>query len=457
MAADTQVVHEIIIDTDQAEKATKKLGASFKTFAKIGAAAVVGVGAGLLKLGSDFAKTTDRIDKLSKQLGFSTQAFQEWDFITSQSGTSMEELRAGMKTLTNQTDDLAKGGKIATESFGALGIGMEDLEGLTPEEIFEKTIKALQGVEDETKRAALANDLLGRSGQSLAPLLAAGTTAIDDMKQQASELGLVIEEETIQQGVELTDKFDQVKRAFKAATTSASSDLIPALIGLADLLIEDVLPAVTNFVKFLVDIPGFIKENKTQLQLLGVVIGTLTTLVLAYNIQQAIAASGLGLWATLAGIATTVTTGLAAAFAFLTSPISLIIIGIGLVVAGFILLIKFKDPIINFFKKIGEGIQKFFINTINFAIKGLNALIRLINKIPGINIGEVGQIGGTITGGQIDTSVIAPDRSFSSPGEQTRNSISSRSVNVERIEINAADMDEDKLVDRINMRLGEQF
>ena len=163
MAADTQVRHEIIIDVDsdkakketggvtkkvdelgkEVEKTTKKtksLGKSFKTFAKIGAAAVIGVGAGLLKLGSDFAKTTDRIDKLSKQLGFSTEAFQEWDFITSQSGTSMESLTAGMKTLTNQADDLSKGGKIATESFGALGISMEDLEGLTQEEIFEKTI-----------------------------------------------------------------------------------------------------------------------------------------------------------------------------------------------------------------------------------------------------------------------------------------------------------------------------
>ena len=120
---------------------------------------------------------------------------------------------AGMKTLTNQLDELGKGGKVATDAFGELGLSYDDLAGKSQEEVFEITIQALQGMEDETKRAAIANDLLGRSGQELAPLLNAGADSVDELKKQAHELGLVLEDDAIDAGVKFTDTMDNLKRA----------------------------------------------------------------------------------------------------------------------------------------------------------------------------------------------------------------------------------------------------
>ncbi len=236
---------------DKAGALANKLGEGIKAAAKWGAAIGAGAavaGAAMLGMASKSAEATDRIDKMSQKLGFSREAFQEWDFILSQNGASIDSLGAGMKTLTNQVDELGKGGTVASDAFGELGMSYEDLEGLSQEEIFEKTVTALQGVEDKTKRAALANDLLGKSGQELAPLLNAGAGSVEDLKNKANELGIVLSDEAIDSGVKFTDTMDQLKRSFGAVATNIGTALIPIFQELAQWAIEH-MPEIQGFFK----------------------------------------------------------------------------------------------------------------------------------------------------------------------------------------------------------------
>ncbi len=111
------------------------------------------------------------------------------------------------------------------------------------------------------------------------------------------------------------------------------------------------------------------KENEDIMILMGIAIGTVTALVIAYNIQQGLATAGTTLWGFIAGGATTVTTALGAAFAFLTSPIGLVILAIGAAIAIGVLLYKNWDTVTKKagelwtsikvkFDKIGEAIKK---------------------------------------------------------------------------------------------------
>ena len=54
------------------------------------------------------AEATDRIDKMSQKIGLSRQGFQEFDFIMSQSGMSVDQPQMGFKTLVTQVDQAAK-------------------------------------------------------------------------------------------------------------------------------------------------------------------------------------------------------------------------------------------------------------------------------------------------------------------------------------------------------------
>lgn len=238
---DDKNASQIIGDTDKkAEGLGKRLGGMAKTAGKWGlaiGAASTAVAGSLGAIATKAADSTDRIDKMSQKLGLSREGFQEWDYILSQNGASIDSMGAGMKTLTNQLDDLGKGGKVATDAFGELGLSYDDLAGKSQEEVFEITIQALQGMEDETKRAAIANDLLGRSGQELAPLLNAGADSVDELKKQAHDLGLVLEDDAIDAGVKFTDTVDNLKRAGEALFAQVGVELIPIFQDLADWII----------------------------------------------------------------------------------------------------------------------------------------------------------------------------------------------------------------------------
>lgn len=240
---------EALNKTDKKAKTTsEKLGNMAKTAGKVGAA-VVGMGtaaaAGLTKMATNTAEAGDRVDKMSQKIGMSRQSFQEWDYIMSQNGMSIETMQVGMKTLTNMFDDLGKGTATATEAFGRLGLSYEEMAGMTRDEIFNVTFAALQGVADETERAALANDLFGRSGSEMAPLLAQSAESVEQLRARAHELGKVLNDETVDGAVLLGDTIDDLKTAGAGLMNQLGSALIPVLQTVADVILQN-LPMIQD-------------------------------------------------------------------------------------------------------------------------------------------------------------------------------------------------------------------
>lgn len=195
--------------------------------------------AGMAKLVTNTAEAGDRVDKMSQKLGLSREGFQEWDFVMSQSGMSIDSLQGGMKTLVNSFDDFKDGGESATDAFNRLGLSLDDLEGKSQEEIFEMTVAGLQGVTDEAERAALANDLFGRSGSEMAPLLNTSADAIAEMKDQAHEMGMVMGDDAVDGAVKMTDTIDALQRAGAGLMRDLGTALMPVLQSVLDVIIDN--------------------------------------------------------------------------------------------------------------------------------------------------------------------------------------------------------------------------
>lgn len=266
----------IFVNNDEANKSISKtdekassvastLGKGVQTAAKWGAAIVGGAtvaAGGMLKMAESSASTADHVDKMSQKIGLSRQAYQELDFICSQTGTSVDSLRGGMKTLTNQMDAAAKGNASAKELLDRLGVSIDDGTGKlkSQEDMLYDCLTALQGVNNQTERAALANKLFGKSGTELMPLLNSQSGSIDEMKQKAHELGLVMSDELIDSGVGLTDSLDQTKRAFSAIITQLGGAFMPIIKKVSDKL-QDALPFVQQAITQLMPIASqFLEE-----------------------------------------------------------------------------------------------------------------------------------------------------------------------------------------------------
>lgn len=89
----------------------------------------------------------------------------------------------------------------------------------------------------------------------------------------------------------------------------------------------------------------FMTEHETLVQVLAIAIGTLTTAFVAYNIAQNASTIIIGLYCAVTDLATLATTAFSTALTILTSPISLVIIAIGALIAIGVVLYKNWDDI----------------------------------------------------------------------------------------------------------------
>ena len=243
----TEANKSIDTTTQKGENAGSKLGKAFSTIGSaavkmgkmtVGAASAVSVG--VYKLASSTSQHADEIDKMSQKLGMSKTAYQEWDYVLSQSGVEITSMSTGLKTLTNKLDDAKNGSDKAGAMFSKLGLSMSDLQSMSREDVFNTVIKGFQGMEDSTERAALANDLFGKSGQELAALFNTTAKATDEMKKKAHELGMVMTDEAVQSGVDLVDTLDTAKRSIGGVKNALGSAAIPIVQKYSDILIKGI-------------------------------------------------------------------------------------------------------------------------------------------------------------------------------------------------------------------------
>lgn len=228
-------------ETEQAGDQFQKVGEVLKTVGKAMAAAAAAIGAGAVAAGkkiwdmaNDTAAAGDTVDKMSQKLGMSAEAYQEWDYVLSQSGADIESMGAGFKSLTNLVDKATSGNDAAAASFEKLGISTKELKDMSREDIFALTVKRMQEMGDTTERAALANTIFGKSGQGLAPLLNQSAEATQELMDKANELGFVMSDEAVDASVKFTDSMDTLKRTFEGVKNNITSELLPGLTSITD-------------------------------------------------------------------------------------------------------------------------------------------------------------------------------------------------------------------------------
>lgn len=206
-----------------------RLGSGLKSAAKLAATAFTAIsGAAVAATGAfisgakEVAEYGDNIDKMSQKMGMSAEAYQEWDAVMQHSGTSMETMKAGMKTLANAVEN-------GNEAFKRIGLTQEELAKMSQEDIFAATIEGLQNVEDVTERTYLAGQLLGRGATELGALLNTSAEETQAMRDRVHELGGVMSDEAVKASARFQDNLQDMKTAMSGIKRAITSDLLPGL------------------------------------------------------------------------------------------------------------------------------------------------------------------------------------------------------------------------------------
>lgn len=165
----------------------------------------------------------DGFNDLSQRVGIGIKELAGWTLAANQSGTSMEAVAKGVKSLStymvDHADKLKKAGITATDANGAM-IQLADMFKAMP---------------DGVEKTALAIQLMGKSGMDLIPVMNMGSAGLADAFQKADAYGKKMAE-LAPDADKFNDQMEEFGLHAKAAGMNIANIFIPGLIGLSQWL-----------------------------------------------------------------------------------------------------------------------------------------------------------------------------------------------------------------------------
>lgn len=220
------------------DKAQKKLSGFAKSsdeqvtkIARAAGAAAVAAAVGFALLAKSAIDSADELNDMAKATGVSVESLSQLKYAAKLSGTDLDGLANGLRKLNSAAFDAAKGVKGPAESFDQLGIKVTDASGKikSTEELLLETADVFSQYADGAAKAAISQDLFGKSGTALIPFLNQGRAGIEALKKEAAALGLTISQETATAADEFNDSITRLKSSVTGLATQAATALLPTL------------------------------------------------------------------------------------------------------------------------------------------------------------------------------------------------------------------------------------
>ena len=304
-----------------AERKLKAFGSSVQAIGKGMFALGASVVTPLLAATGVFSEMGDQLAKMSGRTGISVESLSELGYAAEQSGADLGSLEAGVRRMQKFLTDAADGSSMATDTLNRLGVSLNMLTGLSPEAQFELLADRLSKIEDPTTRAATAMELFGKSGTSLLPMMQDGAKGIQELRDQARDLGLVISTEDAKAAEIFGDRLSDLWKVVKSGVFAIGAALAPLLI--------DLTKQAIRIAKTIAD---WVRENKALV-------------VTVFKIAAAVAAAGAAIFALGAlisgvgaafGVAASIITGIGTVLATMGTIIAALLSPIGLVTAAIV-------------------------------------------------------------------------------------------------------------------------
>lgn len=227
-------VQKAVKATDELKEKNKGAGESM--FSLGGIASKIGPAiAGAFTIGAitSFAKEVidlaGDISDLSARTGIGSDAIQELKYAAEQTGSSIDSVvgsieKMGIK-LTEASDDTLR-------AVGALGLSIDDLRQMRPEDAYTAIADAVAGIEDPMRQVEVATELMGKAAAENLPAIKAG---LSDLRQEARDLGQVMSKDAVEGLDALGDAWGIVIGGAKRLLGEFIADIAKATKDLKDL------------------------------------------------------------------------------------------------------------------------------------------------------------------------------------------------------------------------------
>jgi len=195
------------------------------------------------------AKYADNLNTLSAQTGISAEDLQKMQYAADRVDVDVDTIAGAMSKMRRS---MASDSAASAEAFARIGVSVRDSSGQLRDSstVFYEVLQGLSSVGNETERDALAMDIFGRSADQLAGIVDDGGAALKQLGQEAEDMGLILDEQTLGSLNAFNDQLDQLKAQATAEIVSAGASALEALSPVLNIIIE----AVGKILSFIGDL-----------------------------------------------------------------------------------------------------------------------------------------------------------------------------------------------------------
>jgi len=275
-----------------------------------------------------FASAGDELDKMSGRIGVSVEFLSKLGHAAGLGGSNIKAMENGIRRMQRTAMDASRGLSTAVDVFDELGISAKDSGGNLKgtEALFMESVDALSKVENETKKAALAQMLFGKSGTAMLPMLKDGKKGMMAAMEEAKKLGIVMSTEDATSAAVLTDAFAKLSSVWKMIKMQIGGALAPML--------SDLFDTITQNSKAVID---WVKDNKELIvSVFKIAVGVAAAGAAIAVIGTAIVGVGV-----VVGSAAAIVSGLGVAFSMAATVLGAILSPIGLVITAVVGLVGY--------------------------------------------------------------------------------------------------------------------
>jgi hypothetical protein len=171
--------------------------------------------AGLTMLAKRSIDLGSRLDDVSKKLGVTTDFLQEFGFAARQIGVRTEAAEMGLQRFIRRVGEAQSGIGELLPVIQQYGIEMRNADGTvrSAEEILMDYAEAIKGVQSPQERLRMAFKAFDSEGAGLVSMLADGEEGLRKFREQAHQLGQVMDRDTITQLARAENEIEQFTNA----------------------------------------------------------------------------------------------------------------------------------------------------------------------------------------------------------------------------------------------------
>lgn len=223
------------------------LGALGPTGVVVGAVAagLAVLGGVMVEIAAHARETAAKIHDMYEVTGESVPSISAMKFAVEAAGGSLDQLKNVSFQLEQRMEN---SGKKVAEGLGAIGISFDEFRKMNPDQRMLAISEGFRNAGDDVNKAAAAMDIFGKQGRDMLPIL---TKPLQELTDQARELGLTMSQKDAEAAEEFELKLNTVK-----ATASALWTQIGLNISAMDMLTyawERGKLAVANIVATVID------------------------------------------------------------------------------------------------------------------------------------------------------------------------------------------------------------